>query len=164
MPPAAATAATAATVGDSGFSRKLVCRQQLSSASSLPPRGASHRLASIERAARGICAHVEAARALHVHEEGVRRLHQALELVAALLKLPRRVQQIDIAHGDVRLARRGGERESNFGVSGERAVGYSADRAAAAGREAWLAEKTQRLQQHVPATAIGGALVTRRPV
>ena len=47
--------------------------------------------------------HVEAARALHIHEEGVWRLHKALELVAAQLKLTRRVQQIDIAHGDVRL-------------------------------------------------------------
>ena len=48
-------------------------------------------------------AHVEATGALHVHEEGVGRLHEALELVAALLKLTRRMQQVDIAHGDVRL-------------------------------------------------------------
>ena len=47
--------------------------------------------------------HVEAARALHVHEERVGCLHKALKLVTTLLKLTRWVQQIDIAHGDVRL-------------------------------------------------------------
>ena len=52
-----------------------------------------------------VCAHVEAARALHVHEEGVGRLHQALELVALLLQLLRRVEQVDVTHGNVRLER-----------------------------------------------------------
>ena len=47
---------------------------------------------------------VEAAGALHVHEEGVRGLHQALQLVPALLQLARRVQQVNVTHGDERHA------------------------------------------------------------
>ena len=62
-------------------------------------------------------AHVEAARALHVHEEGVRRLHKALQLMALQLKLPRRVQQINIAHRDARLRE---SREGKRDLSKER--------------------------------------------
>lgn len=61
------------------------------------------------------CAHVEAARAFHIHEERVRRLHKALQLVAAQLKLTRRVQQIDIAHGDVCLRTEYMERKQQSG-------------------------------------------------
>ena len=53
----------------------------------------------------GVCAHVEASGALHVHEERVRALYEALELVAALLELARRVQEVNIAHRDLRLRR-----------------------------------------------------------
>ena len=64
-------------------------------------------------------AHVEAARALHVHEEGVRRLHKALQLMALQLKLPRRVQQINIAHRDARLRE---SREGTRALSKERTL------------------------------------------
>ena len=64
-------------------------------------------------------AHVEAARALHVHEEGVGRLHKALQLMALQLKLPRRVQQINIAHRDARLRE---SREGTRALSKERTL------------------------------------------
>ena len=64
-------------------------------------------------------AHVEAARALHVHEEGVGRLHKALQLMALQLKLPRRVQQINVAHRDARLRE---SREGTRALSKERTL------------------------------------------
>ena len=51
---------------------------------------------------------VEAAGALHVHEERVGGLHQPLQLVPALLELTRRVQQVNVTHGDERHAARSG--------------------------------------------------------
>ena len=41
-------------------------------------------------------AHLEAALALHVHEKGIGALNDPLELVRALLKLRRRMQQVDV--------------------------------------------------------------------
>ena len=63
--------------------------------------------------------HLKATGALHVHEEGVRRLHKALQLMALKLKLPRRVQQINIAHRDARLRE---SREGTRALSKERTL------------------------------------------
>eukprot|EP00310_Coccolithus_braarudii_P002695 CAMPEP_0183378278 /NCGR_PEP_ID=MMETSP0164_2-20130417/124829_1 /TAXON_ID=221442 /ORGANISM="Coccolithus pelagicus ssp braarudi, Strain PLY182g" /LENGTH=147 /DNA_ID=CAMNT_0025555829 /DNA_START=453 /DNA_END=897 /DNA_ORIENTATION=+ len=46
--------------------------------------------------------YAEAAGTLDVHKEGVGRLHEPLQLVAAVLELTGRMQQINIAHRDVR--------------------------------------------------------------
>ena len=61
---------------------------------------------------------VKAAGALDVHEEGVGRLDEPLELVAALLQLPRWVQQVNVSHRDERHGSRGGLRGGELEAEG----------------------------------------------
>ena len=80
---------------------------------------------------RGSGAHVEATRALHVHEEGVGRRHEALQLVATELELLRRMQQVNVTHGNVRLQAR--EQPERAQRSAQRAMRASAERSGATG-------------------------------
>ena len=75
--------------------------------------------------------HVEAARALHIHEEGVGRRHEALQLVATELELLRRMQQVNVTHGNVRLQAR--EQPERAQRSAQRAMRASAERSGATG-------------------------------